>query len=1096
MLNSRKDYRRSSKRRLYPSAPRKKKTAKNIREWRERINASKMPVLQQPVESECVMEVDVAPSLPNYEEMKKAASDTYKKFSSLVNDDPASKFMGLLNSCKTLILCEEKKDNTISKILDTTKRAEEVLKESSRFCKKFRPFFESKAFLFTTELDTIKTHPDYQKLSISLNAAGNGSTIPKKDVPSSDGLEVLKVLSRTKSNLPPAGVIKRKELVPGMEVWVMKSNPIDIFVEGTILSSCEAENKTMYKVRFEETKTIAPKFYTAKQLAYKKNPDVIVPVGTRIAARYTDGQNSRIYAGIVAEPPKFTNHERYLIFFDDGYAQYIEHKDIYVVCYQSIDVADDVHENISEFIRAYLQKYPERPMVKLQKDQITKTEYDRKWWDTRVLDVDASMVKMYFIASQRTEWIYRGSTRLKLLYNELANAEASRIAGKHRRHNIVPRKPHQPYVEYTRDTRGPDDPDIETIELDSGSDSEDGKVKTLQHARRKTGGSQYLTNGERPRNTARKSTSLKPRNTDSGIDLDEFNQPDIQSHLGYKDLHNLVSFSRVLFISHQCCRSCRELTDPVEFKGKNPFLIPIYVGWERQIRKFTKVGSKLNIMYRTPCGKHLRELQEIQDYLTLVHSRLTIDFFSIDPFVVVFRTFRPREVKYELPDVTKGNENVPVCCVNSWENTPPPFVEYSSKRFPGNGVFLNEDKEFLCGCSCTDNCQDSANCECQQITSYAHNGTLKGNVGYKFRRLREPLVTGIFECNSRCKCGPQCGNRVVQNGLQVRLQMFKTQRKGWGIRCLDDIDAGMFICIYAGQLLTEQGADEDGNQFGDEYLAELDHIEVAEKIKEGYESDVSDIEDMEVEEIKLEENQDEDYKDKSESSSSDSEVNVCDTDSEYEESLRSTAVNYTTRSRRKSVKMSDCSSMSSMDSLSNSASNKKNNINKELPDLSSLDAFKLIPRPLSPASEEFLEKTELKRIPKITEDDSNPKAVAKKSLSMKHPGASLPAIPTIKQRGYKSVRSYYGEDGLYIMDAKSKGNIGRYLNHSCAPNVFVQNVFVETHDLRFPEVAFFAQNFIQAGTELTWDYNYEVGSVQGKVMYCYCDARTCRGRLL
>ncbi|GIY26905.1 histone-lysine N-methyltransferase SETDB1 [Caerostris extrusa] len=61
---------------------------------------------------------------------------------------------------------------------------------------------------------------------------------------------------------------------------------------------------------------------------------------------------------------------------------------------------------------------------------------------------------------------------------------------------------------------------------------------------------------------------------------------------------------------------------------------------------------------------------------------------------------------------------------------------------------------------------------------------------------------------------------------------------------------------------------------------------------------------------------------------------------------------------------------------------------------------------------------------------------------------------------------------------------------------FVQNVFVETHDLRFPEVAFFAQNFISAGTELTWDYNYEVGSVEGKVMYCYCDSRTCRGRLL
>ena len=37
---------------------------------------------------------------------------------------------------------------------------------------------------------------------------------------------------------------------------------------------------------------------------------------------------------------------------------------------------------------------------------------------------------------------------------------------------------------------------------------------------------------------------------------------------------------------------------------------------------------------------------------------------------------------------------------------------------------------------------------------------------------------------------------------------------------------------------------------------------------------------------------------------------------------------------------------------------------------------------------------------------------------------------------------------------------------------------------------------IRAGTELTWDYNYEVGSVPGKVLYCYCGSAECRGRLL
>lgn len=72
--------------------------------------------------------------------------------------------------------------------------------------------------------------------------------------------------------------------------------------------------------------------------------------------------------------------------------------------------------------------------------------------------------------------------------------------------------------------------------------------------------------------------------------------------------------------------------------------------------------------------------------------------------------------------------------------------------------------------------------------------------------------------------------------------MFKTAAKGWGIRPLFDIPEGAFICIYAGQVLTDQGANEDGQQFGDEYLAELDFIESIENVKADYESDVTDIE--------------------------------------------------------------------------------------------------------------------------------------------------------------------------------------------------------------------------------------------------------------
>ena len=59
-----------------------------------------------------------------------------------------------------------------------------------------------------------------------------------------------------------------------------------------------------------------------------------------------------------------------------------------------------------------------------------------------------------------------------------------------------------------------------------------------------------------------------------------------------------------------------------------------------------------------------------------------------------------------------------------------------------------------------------------------------------------------------------------------------------------------------------------------------------------------------------------------------------------------------------------------------------------------------------------------------------------------------------------------------------------------------QNVFVETQDLRFPTIAFFTYKFVRAGEELCWNYNYEVDSVPGTRIDCYCGADICQKRLL
>lgn len=127
---------------------------------------------------------------------------------------------------------------------------------------------------------------------------------------------------------------------------------------------------------------------------------------------------------------------RYLIFFDDGYAQYVDFNLVHPIYEASKDVWEDVNVNSRSFIKKYLEKYPERPMVKLHKDQTIRTEFNGKfvklylcigistfpplgkWWVTTVMSVDCSLVQMFFDASGRVEWIYRGSTRLNPMFKE------------------------------------------------------------------------------------------------------------------------------------------------------------------------------------------------------------------------------------------------------------------------------------------------------------------------------------------------------------------------------------------------------------------------------------------------------------------------------------------------------------------------------------------------------------------------------------------------------------------------------------------------------------------------------------------------------
>ena len=56
------------------------------------------------------------------------------------------------------------------------------------------------------------------------------------------------------------------------------------------------------------------------------------------------------------------------------------------------------------------------------------------------------------------------------------------------------------------------------------------------------------------------------------------------------------------------------------------------------------------------------------------------------------------------------------------------------------------------------------------------------------------------------------------------------------------------------------------------------------------------------------------------------------------------------------------------------------------------------------------------------------------------------------------------------MDAARYGNVSHFVNHSCDPNLQVFNVFIDNLDTRLPRIALFSTRTINAGEELTFDY--------------------------
>uniref|UniRef100_A0A182JRJ8 protein-synthesizing GTPase n=1 Tax=Anopheles christyi TaxID=43041 RepID=A0A182JRJ8_9DIPT len=148
-------------------------------------------------------------------------------------------------------------------------------------------------------------------------------------------------------------------------------------------------------------------------------------------------------------------------------------------------------------------------------------------------------------------------------------------------------------------------------------------------------------------------------------------------------------------------------------------------------------------------------------------------------------------------------------------DAPPNNFTYLQTNIPAEGISIPNDPPV--GCECNP-CTGRSTC-CGKLS--------EGRFAYsvKKRLLLQPGAP-IFECNKKCRCGPDCLNRVVQNGGKCNLTLFKTPNgRGWGVRTNTVIYEGQYISEYCGEVISYDEAEKRGREYdavGRTYLFDLD----------------------------------------------------------------------------------------------------------------------------------------------------------------------------------------------------------------------------------------------------------------------------------
>ncbi|XP_052047254.1 histone-lysine N-methyltransferase SETDB2 isoform X2 [Apodemus sylvaticus] len=569
-----------------------------------------------------------------------------------------------------------------------------------------------------------------------------------------------------------------------------------------------------------------------------------------------------------------------------------------------------------------------------------------------------------------------------------------------------------------------------------------------------------------------------------------------------------ISFQR-----HICSRACLMET-PLSLKGENPLQLPIRCHFQRRHAKTNSHSSALHVNYKTPCGRSLRNMEEVFHYLFETECNfLFTDHFSFNTYVQLTRNHPKQNEVVSDVDISNGVESVSISFCNEIDNSKLPQFKYRKTVRPRT-YHLNFSSMFSDSCDCSEGCIDIKKCACLQLT--AKNAKVyplspdAECTGYKYKRLQRLIPTGIYECNLFCKCNHQmCQNRVIQHGPQVRLQVFKSEKKGWGVRCLDDIDKGTFVCIYSGRLLTR--ATPKKSNIGENGREQQHIVKNSFSKKRKIEVVCSDCE-THCESPKNEECPPKFTSDRKEPAVEMIYRNISRTQrhSVIRRPKSKTAVIHYNE-RNMGFVCSESATPEDKNGFKPTQEHENSKAGRAHEDLNSNQA----------GDSEDKQLTESDVIDITTSRDTSPEHRCKHSAILnskntkqvlevpitqsqeEEPAASQSQqvlcdeeLPSERIKIASASLMQLSKESLFLLDASKEGNVGRFLNHSCCPNLWVQNVFVETHDRNFPLVAFFTNRYVKARTELTWDYGYEAGTMPEKEILCQCGFNKCRKKII